>query len=212
MSLAHIAQARSALVFIEFQHEWLSDNGFLQNQLIEDKEGLKRAQENAATVLSAARSEGWIIAHAGMDLSDDPDYKLFNGGKDVLGLRKAIPAAGTWQDKGPRFIEPFSPRKGEFVTAGRSGASVLKNSTLDPFLRNQDINTLFLMGFATHVCVESTLREAHDLGYNAYVVEDACSAFTQSQHDHVREHVIHHFGGETNAKELISRISHTPSS
>ncbi len=125
----------------------------------------------------------------------------------MLGLRKAIPAAGTWKERGAAFVAPFVPREGEFVLKGRSGASVLKNATLDPFLRNNDINTLFLMGFATHVCVESTLREAHDLGYNAYVVEDACAAFEAAQHEHVRRHVIHHFGEETDASTLIARMS-----
>lgn len=207
MVLSHIDKKHAALVFIEFQNEWIGDSGVLKERLIEDKTGLRNAVENASKVIDAARETGWTIAHAGLDLSRDPNYELFNKGENVLGLRKAIPSAGTWQDTGAAFVEPFVPRDGEFVTAGRSGASVLKNSTLDAFLRNKNINTLFLMGFATHVCVESTLREAHDMGYNAYVVEDACAAFEQAQHDHVRRHVIHHFGGETNSKELNSRMA-----
>jgi len=131
---------------------------------------------------------------------------LFHGGSGVLGLRRAIPAAGTWRGTGAERVEPFVPRAGEFVAVGRSGASVLKNSTLDPFLRNNDINTLVLMGFATHVCVESSLREAHDLGYNAWMVTDGCAAFDRSQHDHVCRHVVHHFGASTEASALIERL------
>lgn len=86
---------------------------------------------------------------------------------------------------------------------GRS-APVLRNSTLDPFLRKNGINTLFFMGFATHVCVESSLRDAHDLGYNAYMVEDACAAFEAIQHEHVRRHVVHHFGEEISSMECIA--------
>jgi nicotinamidase-related amidase len=55
--------------------------------------------------------------------------------------------------------------------------------------------------------VESTLREAHDLGYNAYVVADACAAFERAQHEHVLAHVVHHFGAETNTGELVARMS-----
>jgi nicotinamidase-related amidase len=161
--------------------------------------------DTAARVLSAARTGGWTIAHAGLDLRHDPDYALFNGGEGVSGLRAAIPKAGTWTGDGARFVEPFVPRAGEFQAVGRSGASVLKNATLDPFLRNRGITTVLLMGFATHVCVESTLREAHDLGYNAVLVHDACAAFEQRQHDHVRRHVLHHFGTEIGAA-LLERI------
>ena len=207
MTLDHVQKDRSALVFIEFQREWLAEEGALQQRLIQDKVHFRNAVARAGEVLAAARSTGWTVAHAGLNLSHDPGYELFHGGRDVLGLRKAIPAAGTWMEHGATFVAPFEPHDGEFVLKGRSGASVLKNATLDPFLRNNDINTLFLMGFATHVCVESTLREAHDLGYNAYVVEDACAAFEKAQHEHVRRHVIHHFGEETNASALIARMS-----
>lgn len=212
MALTHIQKNRTALIFIEFQNEWIGDNGVLKERLIKDKTGLQNAIGNASKVIDAAREAEWTIAHAGLDLSRDPTYELFNNGENVLGLRKAIPSARTWQDTGAAFVEPFVPRDGEFVTAGRSGASVLKNSTLDPFLRNRNIDTLFLMGFATHVCVESTLREAHDIGYNVYVVADACAAFEQPQHDHVRNHVIHHFGDETNSNDLIARMAEKSSS
>ncbi|EGB15986.1 isochorismatase hydrolase [Pseudodesulfovibrio mercurii] len=204
--LYDIDKERSALVFIEFQNEWLSDEGILQRRVIKDLDAFRDAVRTGARIIESARSNGWTVVHAGLDLRDDPDYLLFNGGRDVLGLRGAIPRAGTWRDKGVERPAPFAPLRGEFVVAGRSGASVLKNSTLDPFLRNRRIDTLFLMGFATHVCVESSLREAHDMGYNAYLVEDACAAFERAQHEHVRKHVVHHFGAETNGAELIARM------
>lgn len=202
----NISNRKSALVFIEFQNEWLADDGILQTRLIKDKKPFNDAVMNAARVLKTARKHGSVIAHAGLDLSSDPDYMLFNRGQNVLGLRKVIPVVKTWQEQGSRFVEPFVPRGNEYLVKGRSGASVLKNSTLDPFLRNNGINTLFFMGFATHVCVESSLREAHDLGYNAYIVEDACAAFEQEQHDHVLKHVVHHFGESITTESLISLI------
>jgi len=203
MLSSHVTKDRSALIFIEFQHEWLSPEGVLQQRLIVDKEPFQHSIGQAAKVLETARKTGWTIAHAGLDLSDDRQFRLFGGGHNKLGLRGAIPKAGTWDAAGSRFVEPFVPRAGEFVSKGRSGASVLKNATLDPFLRNNDINTIFLMGYATHVCVESSLREAHDLGYNAYVVSDACAAFERAQHEHVLKHIVHHFGEVTDAQSLI---------
>jgi len=201
-----IDRSRTALILIEFQREWVAPDGALRKNLVQDEEHFANAIGAAARVLEAARAHNWRVVHAGLDLRSDPDYALFAGGKTVTGLRRAIPAAGTWTGTGAERPDPFTPQLDEYVISGRSGASVLKNSTLDPYLRNNDINTLLLMGFATHVCVESTLREAHDLGYNAIVVEDACAAFERSQHAHVRRHVIHHFGEETGADALIARM------
>lgn len=200
-------KARSALIFIEFQAEWLAEDGVLFQRLVQDKEAFRNAVAQAALVLEAARNSGWSIVHAGLDLCGDPGYQLFAGGQNVLGLRAAIPRAGTWTGEGAAFFPPFVPMPGEFVSRGRSGASVLKNSTLDAFLRNNRIDTIVLMGFATHVCVESTLREAHDSGLNAFVVTDACAAFTRAQDEYFSQHILHHFGAEITSASLVELLN-----
>jgi nicotinamidase-related amidase len=199
-------KSHCALVFIEFQAEWLNEDGVLFKRLVQDKDTFRSAIAQAELVLASARKNGWIIAHAGLDLRDDPTYSLFGNGQNVLGLRAAIPRAGTWTGSGAEFVPPFVPMPGEFIVHGRSGASVLKNSTLDAFLRNNRIDTLFLMGFATHVCVESTLREAHDIGLNTYVVSDACAAFTRAQDEHFHQHILHHFGAGIDAASLVQQL------
>ncbi|WP_133682118.1 isochorismatase family cysteine hydrolase [Paludibacterium purpuratum] len=202
----NIDKQRTALVFIEFQNEWLNEHGPLFQKLVVDKAPFRQAVSNAARIVETARAEGWTVVHAGLDLRADPHYRLFAGGDNVLGLRAAIPRAGTWTGQGAEFAPPFVPQAGEFVVQGRSGASVLKNSTLDPFLRNNRIDTLVLLGFATHVCVESTLREAHDMGLNCWLATDACAAFSQAQHDHVLQHVLHHFGAGIDTQGLLRQL------
>ena len=199
-------KSRSAFVFIEFQAEWLAEDGVLFEKLVQDKDAFRNAADQAKLVLAAARNNAGIIAHAGLDLRDDPTYRLFGSGENVLGLRAAIPRAGTWTGRGAEFVFPFVPIPGEFIAHGRSGASALKNSTLDAFLRNNRIDTLFLMGFATHVCVESTLREAHDSGFNVYVVTDACAAFTCEQDQYFHQHILHHFGAGIDVASLVKLL------
>ncbi|MBO1012324.1 cysteine hydrolase family protein [Achromobacter sp. SD115] len=198
--------ARSAFVFIEFQDEWLDPAGPL-NRLMQDRPLFDNAVSNGARILDRARAVNANIVHAGLTLTNDPDYLIFGRGRGKSGLKGAIPAAGTWRDEARvRFPEPFTPRKGEFIVAGRSGASVITNSNLDPYLRNNDINHLYLLGFALHVCVESTLRQAHDLGYEVTVVSDAAPAFTTQQQSHVLEQVVHHFGHSVTTQELLRQL------
>lgn len=147
------------------------------------------------------------MAHAGLTFVNDPDYLMFGAGNEKFGLRGAIPRAGRWRDsRQAAFGEPFAPKPGEFVVAGRSGASALTNSSLDAYLRNNRIDRLYLLGFVLHVCVESTLRNAHDLGYDATVISDAAPAFTAAQRDHVLSHVIHHFGKHITAEQFLGGI------
>jgi nicotinamidase-related amidase len=202
-----IDKSRTALVFIEFQNEWLNTEGVLFNRLIQDKQEIFSAVRHADAILQAAREQGWHVVHAGLDFTHDSTYRLFAGGQGVMGLRAAIPQAQTWVGDASAFVPPFVPKHGEFVTRGRSGASVLKNSNLDAFLRNNRIDTLVLCGFATHICVESSMREAHDMGLNVYVAEQACAAFNRAQHDYFLEHIVHHFGAAIATDALLMQIN-----
>ena len=205
-NLLEFKKENCALIFIEFQQEWFNPQGHLQQKLIEDKEQFRIAVENATSIITSARAGGWRVVHAGLNLRGDPKYLVYGGGKTAVGIRKAIPEAGIWTKEGPEFVPPFNPRENEFVVTGRSGASTLKNSTLDPYLRSFNIDTVILMGFAIHVCVESTMREAHDIGYRPLVVTDASCGFTADQPEYFRKHIAHHFGEAIETKVLLDRL------
>lgn len=196
----------TAIVFIEFQNEWLEPNGTLRRVLVKNDADFNAAVANAAQIMETAREHGWCVVHAGLDLRQDPEYLLFNKGADVYGLRGAIPRAKTWTGSGVAFAEPFTPRPGEYVVQGRSGASVLKNATLDPYLRNTGRSTLIMLGFALHVCVESSMREAHDMGYNVVVPADACGVFAPEQREYFTTHVAHHFGKTVDTSWLVDQL------
>ncbi len=197
---------KTAFVFIEFQREWLEPEGILRRKLVKDDADFLAAVANAELLLGVARYHGWRVVHAGLDLRQDRDYLLFNRGQGVSGLRGAIPRAGTWTGAFAQFAPPFDPRPGEYVPQGRSGASVLKNSTLDPYLRNAGVDTLVLLGFALHVCVESSLRDAHDLGYNGIVPTDACGVFEPEQRTYFEKHIVHHFGELIGTAGLVEAL------
>jgi nicotinamidase-related amidase len=56
------------------------------------------------------------------------------------------------------------------------------NTNLDMLLRNLFVEQLVICGQLTDQCVESTVRDAADLGYLVTVAEDACAAHTNEQH------------------------------
>ncbi|MGK4578661.1 isochorismatase family protein [Kitasatospora sp. HPMI-4] len=210
------AHPNAALVLIEFQREWLDPEHGRLNHLVEDRDLLDTAVHAAATALNAARAHGVPVVHVPLVLTPGaPELESWTPAR--LGLRAAIPKAGTWIEgsEGVRFAEAFRPAPGEPVVRGRAGASAFAGSSdFDLILRRLGVTDLYLAGFATHVCVESTLREAHDRGYAAHVIHDACAAFTRVQQEHVREHVIHHFGDELDAAEFAAacpgRIAASP--
>ncbi len=196
--------SRTAVLLIEFQKEWLEPDGKL-NHLMTDREQFASSTEGGKTLLKMAREAGLTVIHSGLRFCEGyPEL-----GEDGLGLRGAIKAFGTFpiNGKGSEWADGFEPVNDEFVPVGRLGGSAFAGSNLGAYLHNNRIDTLLIAGYALHVCVESTLRAAHDLGYDAYVIPDATAAFTQDQREHVLNHVVHHYGLSLSLEDLKAQLS-----
>jgi len=166
---------------------------------------LHKSIENIEKVLEYARKNNIQVIHVGLRF--EKGYPELANGKS--GLRKGIANAGTFpvNEFGSQFYETVKPLDMEFVVTGRIGASGFAGSNLDTFLRNNKIENLYLVGYATHVCVESTLRNAHDKGYNTFLISDATSAFNQEQQNYVLKEIVHHFGEHLTSQEFMKKIS-----
>lgn len=46
---------------------------------------------------------------------------------------------------------------------------------LQEYLSSKGINRLVIIGMQTHMCLEAAVRAAHDLGYEVFVVPEACA-------------------------------------
>lgn len=182
---------KSALILIETQNEWMHPEGNLY-KLIEDREMFNESVKNIESVLEYARKVGMPIVHCGLKFQKGHP-ELANG---KTGLREAISRLGNFPIDNFRseFYETLKPIEGEFITSGRTGSSGFAGSNLDVFLHNNKIETVYIVGYATNVCVESTFREAHDKGYYPVIIHDACSAFNREQQNYVLKDIVHHYG------------------
>ncbi|MBS5979280.1 isochorismatase family protein [Dysgonomonas sp. Marseille-Q5470] len=182
---------KSALILIETQNEWMHPDGLLYKRF-ESKEMFDKSVQNLESVLAYARKTGMPVIHCGLRFQKGHP-ELANG---KTGLREAISCFETFPDSNFRsdFYETLIPIEGEFITSGRTGSSGFAGSNLDIFLRHNNIETLYLVGYATNVCVESTFREAHDKGYYPVMIHDACATFDNQQQEHVLKHIVHHYG------------------
>lgn len=193
----------TALILIECQNEWLSPTGKLR-QLVKDEKQLEISEKKIEEVLNKARNHKHThILHVTLRLNKG--YPEF-GGRGKAGLQLAIPKAKTWiiGEDGQNYYPKFKPKEGEFEISGRMGASAFAGTNLDAYLRNNKIEDLYLVGYALHVCVESTLREAHDKGYNTTVVLDATAAFTKEQKEYFINNTIHHFGHQILTSQFLN--------
>lgn len=71
--------------------------------------------------------------------------------------------------------------KGDIVLT-KTACSAFATTNLDRLLRNLFVEQLVICGQLTDQCVESAVRDAADLGYLVTVVEDACAAHSEDEH------------------------------
>ena len=77
---------------------------------------------------------------------------------------------------GNDIVPVLAPRPGETVIV-KPGKGAFFATKLDVLLRSQRITHLILGGVTTEVCVQTTMREANDRGYDCLLVEDATESY-----------------------------------
>jgi maleamate amidohydrolase len=114
------------------------------------------------TLLSAARAAGVPVVHT-----------VGGAGADLATQRTAgAPAAHGEEDWANRIVEPLVPAPGEIVVP-KDRASAFFGTTLDSTLRRAGVVSLVVAGETTSGCVRATAVDAHALGFDVVVVEDA---------------------------------------
>jgi ureidoacrylate peracid hydrolase len=68
------------------------------------------------------------------------------------------------------------------VVVSKTSSSPFNSTSIDRLLRNLQIDTLLVCGVVTNGCVEGTVRDASDLGYQVIMIDDACAAVTPALH------------------------------
>ena len=73
-------------------------------------------------------------------------------------------------------------------------------------LRRRGIDTIVLGGIATNVGVESTARNAWELGFNLVIVEDICSTFSTEQHESSLKWIFPRISRVRSTEEVLAAL------
>jgi len=142
--------AATTLILIDFQREYFDP------AKLPIPDGAVAAA-NAALLVSAADKVGVKVIHV-QHLAASPTSPLFAPGS---------PNA--------QFVDPVKPRADEEIVVKSTPSSFVKTN-LDATLEAAGIETLVVTGLATHMCIDSTTRDAVSHGYEVIVVDDACAS------------------------------------
>jgi nicotinamidase-related amidase len=177
--------ASTALVVIDMQRDFILPGGFGE-MLGNNVTRLKPAIEPTRRVLDAFRSKHLTVLHTReghrSDMSDCPPAKRARG-KLKTGIGDPGPMGRVLirGEQGHGIIEALAPLPSEPII-DKPGKGAFFATDLDQILKNLGIRSLIVTGVTTEVCVQTTVREANDRGYECLVLEDCVASYFPEFH------------------------------
>jgi nicotinamidase-related amidase len=170
----------TALVLIDMQRDFIEPGGFGET-LGNDVSLLEAIVPATQAVLAAWRAAGGLVVHTREahrpDLSDCPPAKRDRGNPSLrigdVGPMGRILVAG---EPGNQIIDALAPAPGELVI-DKPGKGMFYATGLHETLQSRGITHLLFGGVTTEVCVQTSMREANDRGYEGLLLEDCTESY-----------------------------------
>jgi nicotinamidase-related amidase len=175
-----------ALLIIDMQRDFLEPGGFGE-MLGNDVSQLRRTIEPNRRLLAAWRAAGLTAMHTREghrpDLSDLPPAKKVRGkGEKTIGDAGPMGRILVRGEAGHDIIPELYPTPGEPVI-DKPGKGAFHATDLHAILQHRNVKQLVVTGVTTEVCVNTTVREANDRGYDCLVLEDCVGSYFPDFHD-----------------------------
>jgi len=170
----------AALVIIDMQRDFVEPGGF-GAALGNDVSLLAAALGPTRVLLDAWRALGWPVVHTreshAPDLSDCPPAKRSRGSPRLrigdVGPMGRLLVRG---EPGCEIVPALAPQRGE-VVIDKPGKGAFHATPLAAELARRDVRQLVFAGVTTEVCVQTTMREANDRGFDCLLVEEATASY-----------------------------------
>ena len=170
----------AALLIIDMQRDFLEPGGFGE-MLGNDVSQLRRTIEPNRRLLAAWRAAGLMVIHTREghrpDLADLPPAKKICGrSATCIGDAGPMGRILVRGEAGHDIIAELYPKAGEPVI-DKPGKGAFYATDLHSILQHRGMTQLVVTGVTTEVCVNTTVREANDRGYDCLVLEDCVGSY-----------------------------------
>lgn len=172
--------ATLGLVVIDMQRDFVEPGGFGAT-LGNDVGRLRRIIPTVARLIAGFRAAGLPVLHTREchlpDLSDLEPAKRDRGQPSLrigdLGPMGRILVAG---QPGAEIIPELAPLPGEYVL-DKPGKGAFCRTGFEAHLNTLGLRQLVFAGVTTEVCVQTTMREANDRGFDCLLASDATDSY-----------------------------------
>jgi nicotinamidase-related amidase len=205
MANLNFDKGTTALLVIDPYNDFISEGGKLWDRI----KGVAEANDcvpHMLQVLKAARKAELRIFYALHHRYRPGDYETW---KYIAPIQKAAWSRktfehGTW---GGQIRPEFAPQPGDIVAQEHWCSSGFASTDLDLQLKKHGIQQLIVVGLIAHTCVESTVRFAAELGYEATVVKDATADYSDEHMHAALVTNLPNYSAIVTTNEIVDSIS-----
>ena len=166
-----------ALIIIDLIEDIIGKHG-LSNSSYQQTQ-LRDVVNKTNGAISAARKNNIPVVWIKVGFADD--YQDIPAGSPMFHHAKQIGALKL-SGEGCNWVQALSvqPQDLELI---KKGVSIFTGNELNTWLIKNQVTQLYLAGVSSLMAIQSSARQAHDLGYFVNVLEDLCAAATLELHE-----------------------------
>jgi nicotinamidase-related amidase len=184
---------RSCLVIVDVQRYWTEPSGPFGSAIEAGFPDIfayfydrlaRTVRPNLARLLGLYRASGLPVVHVvtGSAREDGTDFlfhmqRRFARGGKAAGSFNALRIGSEWHAE----ADELTPRPGEIVV-NKTTRSAFNSTGIDQLLRHMRVEQLVVGGLASNACVQATAQDGADRGYETFLAEDCCAAFSVESH------------------------------
>ncbi|CAH0054554.1 unnamed protein product [Clonostachys solani] len=178
------SSSQTGIVLIDPYNDFLHHDGKL-NPAVRESLTTTDTNKHLKTLVDAARELRIPIFYAMHQEWKEGNYQGWghlSTSNSRLNMAKAF-EKGTW---GAEFLEGLEPDvlgNGDVVASKHWNSSGFANTDLNYQLRQRGITHLVMTGMVANTCLESTARDARELGFHVTLLSDGTAGFTGPQKD-----------------------------
>ena len=136
------------------------------------------------SVLPGVRKLQDVFRRHGLEVIHTRIQALTQNGRDRGKGHKRLNLLAAPGSREADFLEQVAPDPNrDEIVINKTASGVFSSTNVHYVLKNLGIESLFIVGVYTNECVETTIRDACDLGYLVTVVEDCCATVTPELHE-----------------------------
>ncbi len=160
---------------------------------------VQSAVQNQQRLLTVCRAAGIIVIYTRI-------ATLTRDARDVGRQHRNVNVIVPKDSVDSEILSEIAPTTDDIVLS-KTSSSPFNSTAIHQLLHNLGVDTLLVCGVVTNGCVEGTVRDASDLGYNVIMIPDACAAVTPELHQAAITNLDNAFCNCRNTNVVLEEIN-----